>query len=110
MSDEQQPKNSGAPRPTDKRQLSGAATTSSADYADKHVVRVEDKNHDVTPGGGVAAFPGEVATEMMKVGWPPAQEMLQYTLITFAFLIVMTVLVWGVDALAGLGVEQVLSD
>ena len=36
--------------------------------------------------------------------------MLQYTLITFAFLIVLTVLVWGVDTLAGLGVEQVLSD
>ena len=42
--------------------------------------------------------------------WPTAKELLQYTLITFAFLIVMTVLVWGVDALAGLGVEQVLSD
>ena len=110
MSDEQQPKNSGAPRPTGKRQLSGAATTSSADYADKHVVRVEDKNHDDTPGGGVAAFPGEVVSEMKKVVWPTAKEMLQYTLITFAFLIVMTALVWGVDTLAGLGVEQVLSD
>ena len=60
--------------------------------------------------GGVAAFPGEVASEMKKVVWPTAKEMLQYTLITFAFLIVLTVLVWGVDTLAGLGVEQVLSD
>mgnify|MGYP002039795336 FL=1 len=84
MSDEQQPKNSGAPRPAGKRQLSGAATTSSADYADKHVVRVEDKNHNDSPGGGVAAFPGEVATEMKKVVWPTAKEMVQYTLITFA--------------------------
>ena len=47
---------------------------------------------------------------MKKVVWPTAKEMLQYTLITFAFLIVLTALVWGVDTLAGLGVEQVLSD
>ena len=67
MSDEQQPIKSGASRPTGKRQLSGAATTSSQAYTDKRVVRVEDKKDDATVGGGVAAFPGEVASEMKKV-------------------------------------------
>lgn len=47
---------------------------------------------------------------MKKVVWPTRGEMLQYTLITFAFLIVMTALVWGVDTLAGLGVEKILTN
>ncbi|MDO5032381.1 preprotein translocase subunit SecE [Corynebacterium sp.] len=108
MSDERQPSN-GAARPTGKRQLSGAATTSTQSYEDKRVVRVEDKKDSSTPGGGVAAFPGEVASEMKKVVWPTTKEMVQYVLVTFAFLIVLTALVWGVDTLAGLGVEAVLT-
>lgn len=108
MSDEQQPIKSGAARPTGKRQLSGVATTSSQSYSDKRVVRVEGKD-DATVGGGVAAFPGEVASEMKKVVWPTTKEMVQYTLITFAFLIVLTALVWGVDTLTGLGVEKILT-
>ena len=36
-------------------------------------------------------------------------EMVQYTVITFAFLIVLTALVWGVDTLSGLGVEKILT-
>ncbi|MBK4143914.1 preprotein translocase subunit SecE [Corynebacterium macginleyi] len=110
MSDEQQPKGSAAPRPTGKRQLSGAASTTSTESAKKNVVRVEDKKHTDSPGGGVAAFPGEVVSEMKKVVWPTRGEMLQYTLITFAFLIVMTTLVWGVDTVAGLGVEKILTN
>ena len=57
----------------------------------------------------MAAFPGEVASEMKKVVWPTTKEMVQYTLITFAFLIVLTALVWGVDTLTGLGVEKILT-
>jgi len=110
VSDEQQPNGSAAPRPTGKRQLSGAASTTSTDSAKKNVVRVEDKNRTDSPGGGIAAFPGEVVSEMKKVVWPTRGEMLQYTLITFAFLIVMTALVWGVDTLAGLGVEKILTN
>ncbi|MDY5840299.1 MAG: preprotein translocase subunit SecE [Corynebacterium camporealensis] len=103
MSDEQ----AGAPRPTGKRQLSGAAdTTTSQAYEAKRDTRAQSEE---SPGGGVGAFPGEVATEMKKVVWPTPKEMVQYTLVTFAFLIVMTALVWGVDTLVGLGVEQVLT-
>lgn len=46
---------------------------------------------------------------MKKVVWPTTKEMVQYTLITFAFLIILTALVWGVDTLAGLGVEKILT-
>ena len=45
---------------------------------------------------------------MKKVVWPTAKEMLQYTLVVFGFLIVLTALVWGVDALTGMGVEWLL--
>ncbi|MGV0367711.1 preprotein translocase subunit SecE [Corynebacterium aurimucosum] len=107
MSEEKQP-STGAPRPTGKRQLSGAATTSTDSYTDKRVVRVEDKKED-SFGGSVGSFPGEVASEMKKVVWPTSKEMLQYVLVTFAFLIVLTALVWGVDTLTGLGVEAILA-
>ena len=46
---------------------------------------------------------------MKKVHWPSAKEMAQYTLVVFGFLIFTTALVWGVDTLAGLGVEAVLT-
>ena len=51
----------------------------------------------------------EMRSELKKVVWPTAKEMVQYTLITFLFLIVLTALVWGVDSLTGLGVEAVLA-
>ena len=37
---------------------------------------------------------------MNKVIWPTGKQMLNYTLIVFAFLIVLTIFVWGTDALA----------
>ncbi|MCG7230420.1 preprotein translocase subunit SecE [Corynebacterium minutissimum] len=107
MSDEKQP-STGAARPTGKRQLSGAATTSTESYTDKRVVRVEDKKEE-SAGGSVASFPSEVVSEVKKVVWPTGKEMVQYVLVTFAFLIVLTALVWGVDTLTGLGVEAVLA-
>lgn len=100
---------SAAARPTGKRQLSGSTTTSTKNYESKRVIRVEDKANDDKPSGGVSNFVPEVVSEMKKVIWPTGREMVQYTLITFAFLIVLTALVWGVDTLTGLGVEQVLT-
>lgn len=107
MNEDQQPDKSGAPRPTGKRQLSGAATTTESSSA-KRVDRAEDK----TEGGSaknMVGFPRQVVSEIRKVVWPTSKEMVQYTLITFAFLIIVTALVWGVDTLTGLGVEQVLT-
>lgn len=105
MSDEQQPVN-GAERPMGKRALAGVSTTSAEKYAEK---RVEKNPETDKPGGGVGSFLPEVATEMKKVIWPTGKEMVQYTLVTFAFLIIITALVWGVDTLTGLGVEAVLA-
>lgn len=96
-------------RPTGKRQLSGESTasTSTASFEAKRQVR-PDNTGDDRPGGGVAAFPGEVVSEMRKVVWPTTREMINYTAIVFAFLIIMTALVWGVDTLAAMGVEAIL--
>ena len=58
--------------------------------------------------GRIGKFFRDTVSEMKKVVWPTGKEMLQYVLVTFAFLIVLTALVWGVDTLAGLGVRSVL--
>lgn len=105
---EKQPENQGAARPTGKRQLSGAQTTSSAAYAEKRVERADAARDEEKPGGGVGRFIPEVASELKKVVWPTGKEMVQYTLVTFLFLIVITALVWGVDTLTGLGIEKIL--
>ena len=59
--------NSGAQRPTGKRQRTGAAETSTDAYQNKRVVRGEAGEGDSKPGGGVATFVPEVVTEMKKV-------------------------------------------
>lgn len=96
-------------RPTGKRQLSGESTasTSTASYEAKRQSAPANAGDD-KPGGGVLAFPGEVVSEMRKVVWPTGREMFNYTTIVFAFLIVMTALVWGVDTLVAMGVEAIL--
>lgn len=108
MTDDKQPENLvGVSRPAGKRQVSKAAT-SSAEYAARRVAKA-NSGGDGSPGGGVASFLPEVVQEMKKVIWPTARQMVVYTLIVFAFLIVLTALVSGVDFLAGLGVEKILS-
>ncbi|MDY3128261.1 MAG: preprotein translocase subunit SecE [Corynebacterium sp.] len=101
--------NTGAARPTGKRQLSGAAETSTASYEEKRVVRVDaNESSDGTPGGGAGSFIPEVVSEMKKVVWPTTREMVNYTLVVFGFLIVLTALVFTIDTLAGQGVEWAL--
>ncbi|MDT9408132.1 preprotein translocase subunit SecE [Corynebacterium rouxii] len=100
MSDQQ-------PRPTGKRQLAGVSTTSTASYEAKKVAPTG--GDDERKGNKVVSFVPEVASEMKKVIWPTAQQMMSYTLIVFAFLILVTALVSGIDFLAGLGVEKVLT-
>lgn len=100
----------GAARPVGKRQLSGASTTSSASYEAKRVVNVDDSSvRDDKPGGGPTSFVPEVVSEMGKVVWPTAKQMVQYTIVVFAFLFVLTALVWGIDTVANLGVDAVLN-
>ena len=46
---------------------------------------------------------------MGKVVWPTAKQMVQYTIVVFAFLFVLTSLVWSIDTVASLGVDAVLN-
>lgn len=108
MSDENNPKELGTVRPTGKRQLSGSSTISTEPATAKRAQVQRSGETDDSPSGGVAAFPGEVVSEIRKVIWPTGREMVIYTTVVFAFLIVLTVLVWGVDQLASLGVEAAL--
>ena len=93
------PNGQNAAQPTGKRQLRGAAPVSSDSYEAKRAPALVDADGEKT-GKGVAAFPGEVASEMRKVIWPTGRQMLNYTLIVFAFLVVLTIFVWGIDALS----------
>ncbi|AGF71482.1 preprotein translocase subunit SecE [Corynebacterium halotolerans] len=104
---EDQPNQSGGARPTGKRQLAGVSTTSTASYEAKKVTRPTPG--DEKPGGGPVAFVPEVVSEMRKVIWPTARQMVTYTVVVFAFLIIVTALVSGVDFVVGLGVEKVLT-
>ncbi|MDO5512330.1 preprotein translocase subunit SecE [Corynebacterium sp.] len=104
---DQQPNQPGAARPTGKRQLTGAGTTSASSYEAKRVAKPSPE--DEKPGGGPANFIPEVVSEMRKVIWPTARQMVIYSLVVFAFLIIVTALVSGVDFLVGLGVEEVLT-
>lgn len=90
-----------AARPTGKRQATGAQAPVKAKAA-----RVER-----TEGTGTRnpiEFIKQVVAELRKVIWPTARQMVTYSIVVLAFLIVMVLLVWGVDSLAGLGVQSVL--
>ncbi|WJY96736.1 preprotein translocase subunit SecE [Corynebacterium fournieri] len=88
-------------QPTGKRQLRGATPVSSEGYEAKRTPVTAD-DADEKNGSSITAFPGEVASEMGKVIWPTGKQMLNYTLIVFAFLIVLTIFVWGTDALSSM--------
>lgn len=105
MTDNQPGRNTA--KPTGKRQRSGASSISSESYQEKRIEKAAPEDQAKT-GNGVAAFPGEVVGEMRKVVWPTAQQMVNYTLIVFGFLIVLTALVWGIDQGAAWVVEKVL--
>ena len=92
-------------QPTGKRQLRGASPVSSEGYEAKRAPVADDA--DEKDGSSVAAFPGEVVSEMNKVIWPTGKQMLNYTLIVFGFLIVLTAIVWGVDQAAAWAVEKI---
>lgn len=86
-------------QPTGKRQLRGASPVSAEGYEAKRAPAAVDEAGE-KDGSSIATFPGEVASEMSKVIWPTGKQMLNYTAIVFAFLIVLTIFVWGVDALS----------
>ena len=50
------------------------------------------------PGKQFAVFAGESVTEVKKVVWPTRKETLQTTGVVFAFMVVMALFLWMVDA------------
>ncbi|WP_297591480.1 preprotein translocase subunit SecE [uncultured Corynebacterium sp.] len=93
-------------QPTGKRQLRGVSPVSTDAYEQKRTPAQPDADGE-SKKSNIAAFPGEVVEEMRKVIWPTGKEMLNYTLIVFAFLIVLTIMVWGTDRLAAMLVEWI---
>ncbi|MDO5030008.1 MAG: preprotein translocase subunit SecE [Corynebacterium sp.] len=98
---EENPTFQAAARPSGKRQATGAETSVA-----KKPARTKETNELSTRNPIV--FIKQVADEMRKVIWPTGRQMVTYSVIVIAFLIVMIALVWGVDTLAGLGVRSVL--
>ena len=97
-------------RPTGKRQLTGASTTSADAYAERRLApEGDDNNSQESLGTRIKSYLPEVIEQMKKVIWPTGKQMLNYTLIVFLFLIVMTVVVWGTDVLTAEGVQWVLT-
>lgn len=107
MSEHRQPGNAAATaRPAGKRQVIGASTSTAQLEAKRQAARNAGEEKI---GGGVATFFPEVGSELKKVIWPTAKQMVTYTVVVIIFLILMTALVSGVDFLAGFGVEKIFT-
>lgn len=93
-----------ASRPSGKRQVSGPPVAT----RDSRPARRAD---DVEKLGtrNPATFVKQVVAELRKVIWPTAKQMVTYTIVVLLFLIFMVALVWGVDALAGRGVQAIFA-
>lgn len=52
-------------------------------------------------------FVKQVVSELRKVIWPTGKQMVVYTIVVLVFLVFMVALVWGVDALAGMGIQSI---
>ena len=100
------PNGQNAAQPTGKRQLRGVTPVSSDGYEAKRTPATANEGEEKT--SSIATFPGEVVSEMGKVIWPTGKQMLNYTLIVFAFLIILTIFVWGTDTLASMGIRWIL--
>ena len=90
-----------AARPTGKRQATGAQAPVKAKAS-----RTERASETGTRNP--IEFLKQVVAELRKVIWPTARQMVTYSAVVLAFLVVMVVLVWGVDSLTGMGVRSLL--
>lgn len=91
-----------AARPTGKRQVSGAPATAARDS------RPVKRNDEEKLGTrNPVTFVKQVISELRKVIWPTGKQMVIYTIVVLVFLFFMVALVWGVDALAGMGIQSI---
>lgn len=110
MSDEKNPsedKDTSSPtssRPVGKRQFSGKADGSLA--ASSVSITPEVVTSRKNPFAAVIDYFRGVFSELAKVIWPTGREMVIYTLVVIAFLVILTALVTGVDFLSTFGLEK----
>ena len=93
-----------AARPTGKRQVSGATPTVARD---SRPVKRNDEERLGTRNP--VTFVKQVIAEMRKVIWPTGKQMVVSTIVVLLFLVFMVALVWGVDTLAGMGIQSIFS-
>ena len=60
-------------------------------------------------GKSAVAFAKESRMEVRKVVWPTRQEAIQTTLVIVLFVVVVSLFLWGVDALLAWGVNSIMS-
>ncbi len=84
--------------------VSAASATGGSSVAKQK--RSEDELRTRNP----ITFIGQVVSELRKVIWPTARQMVVYTIVVLLFLAFMVALVWGVDTLTGLGIRQIFSN
>ena len=60
------------------------------------------------PGKRFFAFTQESVAETKKVVWPSRKETMQTTGLVVAFVVVMALFLWVVDALLGVGVQMLM--
>jgi len=63
-----------------------------------------------SPFARIALFLRQVITELKKVVTPTRSELLRYTGVVLAFVVIMMALVSGLDFVFGLGVQYVFGD
>ncbi|HIW96385.1 MAG TPA: preprotein translocase subunit SecE [Candidatus Corynebacterium gallistercoris] len=98
----------GSLRPSGKRQAAGQATTSRA-MATSTTRAPEVVNTRRNPFTAILDYFRGVFSELGKVIWPTGKEMVNYTLIVLAFLIVLITLIAGVDWVATWLLQQILA-
>ena len=66
-------------------------------------------NWFVRAGRGIAKYFRELRSELKKVVWPTARQVLKNTLIVLACVLVVGVFIWLFDLVARVGVDTLIS-
>ncbi|MBR3933398.1 MAG: preprotein translocase subunit SecE [Clostridia bacterium] len=59
-------------------------------------------------GNRIVRFFKEVKSEMKKVVWPSRKQVIKNTLIVIASVVIIGVVIWALDMLFSLGLEQII--
>ena len=59
-------------------------------------------------GNKIVRFFKEVKSEMKKVVWPTRKQVVKNTLVVIASVVIIGLVIWGLDMLFSLGLEQII--